>query len=315
MPLIDTLADALRHPPAAAGPGQLRAPGRRLRQPVPAAAGQRAAACRSWPPAARRCGWRPRRCGRCRRWTLPPPAVTAPGRGRPVRRGRGCSPSGPPPPRRASPWAPRNCAGGGRGLPGAGRAAAGHRAGRGAGPGAVRGPDRGPAERPVPAADQRRPDRAAAAPDAARHHRLEPRPAAQSRAGAAAAAVGVRQLVAGDGRAGLRRRAAARRARSSTCWRAWPTSRWSRSSPTSSARPGTGCWRPSASTPPPGWTTPARITRSARRLRDYTLKVAEHAMNVGHGAGPGPVVGPGGCVPALRRRRRQRARGAGLVPG
>ena len=52
-----------------------------------------------------------------------------------------------------------------------------------------------PAQRPVPAAGRRRPHRAGPAADAAGHHRLEPRPADATRAGAAAAAVGVRGLV------------------------------------------------------------------------------------------------------------------------
>ena len=46
---------------------------------------------------------------------------------------------------------------------------------------------------------QGRPDRATPAAHAARHHRLEPRPAVRPGAGAAAPAVGVRGLVAGDG--------------------------------------------------------------------------------------------------------------------
>ena len=59
-------------------------------------------------------------------------------------------------------------------LPRPGRRAAGHRAGRRPGDRAVRRADRRPAGRPLHAAGFRRPDRAAAAADAAGHHRLEP---------------------------------------------------------------------------------------------------------------------------------------------
>ena len=62
---------------------------------------------------------------------------------------------------------------GGAVVPDAGRHPAGHRAVRGPGPGAVGGADRRPAAGPVPAAQLRRPDRAAAAADAAGHRGLE----------------------------------------------------------------------------------------------------------------------------------------------
>ena len=62
---------------------------------------------------------------------------------------------------------------GGRAVPAAGRAAAGHRAGRGQGPGAAPGRDPGPARRPVPAAGRRRPDGRRPPADPAGHGRLE----------------------------------------------------------------------------------------------------------------------------------------------
>ena len=141
---------------------------------------------------------------------LPPAGTDDPERAAGLRRGRAVHRPGRGGCPRLRPRPGQLRAGGGH-LPGAGRAAAGHRAGRGLGPGAERRPDRRPAEQPVPPADRRGPERAAAAPDAAGHDRLEPRPAQPGRAGADAAAVGVRGLVPGDGRAGLLRRRAARR--------------------------------------------------------------------------------------------------------
>ena len=62
---------------------------------------------------------------------------------------------------------------GGPAVPHPGRHPAGHRAVGGPGAGAVGRADRGPAARPVPAAELRRPDRAAAPADAAGHRGLE----------------------------------------------------------------------------------------------------------------------------------------------
>ena len=106
--------------PAAAGPGQLRAPDRRLRPPVPAAAGRRRRGCRCSRPAASRCGWPPRPSGRCRRWpcrrpawpaaperAVPlrrDPAVRRPGRGRRCPASRSSRPTCPPWPRSAGRW-------------------------------------------------------------------------------------------------------------------------------------------------------------------------------------------------------------------
>ena len=175
-PLLDTLADAVAAAPAAAGPGQLRAPDRRVRRGVPAPARRLAGADpdRHEPRAAAggrgdgvagtaavgRAG-RPAGVGRGREPVRGDPAVRRPGgrvparfHHRPGQRRRG---------RRA--------------VPGAGRRAAGDRTGGRAGARAVGGADRRAAGRPVRAAHHRQPDRPAAAQDPARHHRLEPRPA------------------------------------------------------------------------------------------------------------------------------------------
>ena len=91
-------------------------------------------------------------------------------------------------------------------LPGAGRDAAGDRTGRGHVAHHVRRSARPPARRPVPPADRGQPDRAAAAPDAARGGRLELGSAQRRRTDGPAQALGVLgRGEPGSGRAGLRR--------------------------------------------------------------------------------------------------------------
>ena len=125
----ERLADALAGRRAAAGPGQLRAPGRRG-GPLAGQLLRRAArGCASWPPAGSRWASPARRCARCRRWRCR----------RTDRRGR--RRCGYPAVRlfadRAAAVRPGfavdhgHVGAGGPDLPGAGRAAAGHRAGRG----------------------------------------------------------------------------------------------------------------------------------------------------------------------------------------
>ena len=66
-----------------------------------------------------------------------------------------------------------------------------------------------------------------------------------------------------------------RRRRSPACWPAWPASRWCRSRPArwSVIR----CWRPSASSPPGGWPTPARKPRCTPGCCEWALEVARSA--------------------------------------
>ena len=113
-----------------------------------------------------------------------------------------------------------------------------------------------------PAADRRSARRAGAPADAARHDRLELRPARRRRAAALPAARGLRRrLHAGGGGGRGRRRRGCAPTRSSTCWtasRRWSTRAcsvtWSR--PTAS--PASGCWRRSASSAWSGWRPAAR---------------------------------------------------------
>ena len=173
---------------AAAGPGQLRASGRR---PAP-----------SWPGGCSRPGPAVRVVATSREvlgvpgevvWPVPPLAVPAP----PTGAGAGVRPGRAPTATRARPRGagrlrrgaavrragrrrrPRlrpgrgQRAGGGRAVPAPGRAAAGHRAGRGPGPGPAPGRAGGPAGRPVPAAGRRRPGRRRPPADPAGHRRLE----------------------------------------------------------------------------------------------------------------------------------------------
>ena len=104
------------------------------------------------------------------------------------------------------------------GGPRPGRHAAGAGAGRGPAADAVAGRARRRAVRPVPAAHHRQPDRAAAAPHAARGHRLELGPAQRARAYGGRTGLGpARRRHAGLGHRGLCRHRGAGRARSPSC--------------------------------------------------------------------------------------------------
>ena len=137
MPLIDTLADALRPRRLLLALDNCEHLVDACAQPVPAAAGQRARA------AGAGTSREPLRVAAEAVWQVPPLALPPPGaaaRPRPgrLRRGRGCSPSGPRPRRRVSPWRRATAPAAVAICRAAGRAAAGHRAGRGAGSGCCR---------------------------------------------------------------------------------------------------------------------------------------------------------------------------------
>ncbi len=133
-------------------------------------------------------------------------------------------------------------------LPPAGRPAAGYRAGRGPGQAAAPAGFAGPARRSDGRADRWRPRPARAAADPEEHPGLELQPAVRGRAGAVPPAGGVRgQFRPARCGGGVRR---GRWARRWTRWARWWTaasSGWRPGSGTTSR--GSGCWRPSASTP------------------------------------------------------------------
>ena len=105
------------------------------------------------------------------------------------------------------------------------------------------------AREPVHAAHLRRPHRRGPAADAARHRRLELRPAVRDRATGVRPALGLPgRLDADVGRGRRRRRGARGPARSSTPSAGSSNSPWSSSNP--ARPPGTGCWRRCVSTPP-----------------------------------------------------------------
>ena len=133
-----------------------------------------------------------------------------------------------------------------------GRAAARRGTGRREGPGHVGGRDRPPPRRPVRGAARRRKGRAAAPPHAGCRDRLELEPPRPGRPGGDARVVGVPRRVHRRRRPAPARRRASCRSSSSS-----PISRCSRS-PTPRRAPGTGCWRPSGSSPPRTAMTPAR---------------------------------------------------------
>ena len=147
---------------------------------------------------------------------------------------------------------------GGVGLPAAGRDAAGHRAGRRPAAHDVPGQPARPAGPALPPAHRGQPHRAGAAADAAGDGRVVLFAADRGRAVAAAAAAGVRrELRPGRRRGGVRLRRTSRSSTSPACSARSRTRAWSaRSQPGEPCA--TGCWRPSASSPPNGSPRPAR---------------------------------------------------------
>ena len=154
-PVGEAVTAYLRSPCAAAGAGQLRAPGRRVRAASSSrAAARRARACASWPPAASRWGSPASGLMRVRRSRCP-----CPDRGR--RRRDGPASTRWSPVRRAGPARSRrdfelddaNAEAVAQTLPAARRHPAGDRAGRRSAPGAVPRPVRRTAGRPLRPAD------------------------------------------------------------------------------------------------------------------------------------------------------------------
>ena len=194
-----------------------------------------------------------RRPGACRRWRCRTPG--APGSLRRRWRGprrSGSSSSGRARRGRTSRLTAANAAAVARDLPPAGRHPAGARAGGGAGAGAAGRADRGPAGRPLPAADRRQPDGAAAPADAAGDARLELRPADRGRAALLrrlAVFAGGWTLEAAEAVCAGRRPRGRRRC----CDAAGAPGRQVAGAGRRAGRRGrraTGCWRRCASTPP-----------------------------------------------------------------
>ena len=189
-----------------------------------------------------------------------------------------------------------------RDLPAAGRHAAGHRAGRGARGGAVARPDRRAAGRQPRRPRRRQPHGAHAPADAARHDRLEPRPAHGRGARALPAARRVRRrLHPGGGRGRLRRR---------------------RDRPPPDRRPPRAAGRQVARQ-----RRPARRFRLLDTIRQYAAERLDAAARARHRGRAPPRLVPGagrGARPAVGRpaplaahagdRARQPARGADLRP-
>ena len=181
----------------------------------------------------------------------------------------------------------------------------------------------GPAGRPLPAADRRQPDGAAAPADAARDARLELRPADRAGAGAAAAAGGLRRrLDARGGRGGRRGRRHRRPTTCSTCCCGWSTSRWCMAEDAGRRSRATGCWRRCASTPREQLREAGEEAAARDRHRDWCLALAERAEPELRGPEQARLAGPAGrpstttcaralawCLEATSRRPGGRRRG------
>ena len=219
-----------RGPADAADPRQLRAPARRRSSRSPTRSCAAAPTCASSPPAARRSAWRARACMPVPSMSLPAERTRTPQELERLGRMRCRAPL----PRSRPAVDP------GFGLTDENAEAVAQICRRLDGiPLAVElaaarvrslppAPDRGTARPSLPAADRRQPHGAAAPSNAARRHGLELRAALRGRAGAPAAAVGVRRVVlARGGRGGRQRRPGRRATRCSTSWRGSSTSRCS----------------------------------------------------------------------------------------
>ena len=311
-----TLADYLRAAAAAAGAGQLRAPGRRpARELAERAAARAARTCGSWPPAASRWASPARRPGACPPLAVPDPARRPPTASCPVRGGAAVRRAGRGGPARlrahrrtTRPRWPRSAA---RldGIPLAIELAAARLRAL-------------PLEQIAARLDDRfrlltggQPDGAAPPADAAGGDRLELRPARRARAAAAAPAGGVRRRLGRWRRPRRSAPATALDAADVLDLLTAPGRQVARARPRSTAaRCATGCWRPSASSAGRG----SAAARSARSCASGTATTYQQlAGEPRRLVGPAQVPGSPGSTrstptcarpgPLLRRTRRGRA--------